>query len=157
MYSIDKSDFFSEKHIFTNLYNYRGELISKGLSQDNVAGIGLKYLQKTDFTYNTQGWLTAINGPLASGQPNGSNEDLMDIFYLKLNYNVGLTSVSGQTQTLDKSGKISKMFCLDDGLLLYFIKLQILSITDLKKSGFTSVILERIKLLWMVNILWIRM
>ena len=113
--SYNKIDANAEKHIFTNLYNYRGELITKGLSQDNVAGIGLKYLQKTDFTYNTQGWLTAINGPLASGQYNGSNEDLMDVFYLKLNYDGGLTSVSGQSPTLDKSGNISQMLWQDRG------------------------------------------
>ena len=110
----------NKKHIFTNLYNYRGELITKGLSQDNVAGIGLKYLQKTDFTYNTQGWLSALNGPLASGQYNGSNEDLMDVFYLKLNYDGGLTSVNGQSPTLAKSGKIKQMIWSRSGSFTSF-------------------------------------
>jgi RHS repeat-associated protein len=114
-----KINTLAEQHILSNVYNFRGEVITKGLSLGLVPSLGVnKFLQKIDYQYNTQGWLIAINGPLSTGQPNGSNEDLMDVFYQKINYDNGFTTVTGQTVQSDKSGNISQMLWQNRGGLI---------------------------------------
>jgi RHS repeat-associated protein len=100
-------------------YNYRNELITR----DQHWG-GSAWLQKIDYSYNDQSWLTSINQsalgntgtvlafPTCTTQvvtpplpALGASDDSKDLFYMQLQYDALYTGVSG---TLRKDGNISQ-------------------------------------------------
>jgi RHS repeat-associated protein len=89
----------SNKLISTMTYTHKNELLSKSIGNNNV-------LQKLDYTYNPQGWLTSINPnlPVPSSfvqypvtMPNGVGNGTNDLFQMTLHYNTPETAVGSST------------------------------------------------------------
>ncbi len=106
-------------------YNTKDELIEKNLGYTSATST----LQSLDYTYNDQGWLTAINqatlvpsgiiggttvalttcpvaAPALPTPGLGTSPDQNDLFYLELRYD---NLFSGMTGTLQKNGNIAQM------------------------------------------------
>lgn len=101
-----------EKHISTNTYNYKGELITKRLSQGTYTGLplsGTTFLQKIDYSYNEMGWLTKINDPFLTGTIDPLNPDHFDAYRQNISFNSSPTAVTSFTPLIDNSGNISQM------------------------------------------------
>ncbi|MBI5913993.1 MAG: hypothetical protein HY842_01335 [Bacteroidetes bacterium] len=125
-------------------YNFKDELIEKnfGLATSPPAPpLTTWWLQSLDYAYNSQGWLTTINGatlggtnaalvacPTAPTAPNpgsaGSgtgNPDPNDLFYMELKYDGQFTGMTGDT--LQKNGNINQMMWRTRGRERQFIPL----------------------------------
>ncbi len=107
----------AENHTARYGYNARDEMIER-----NQQFNGTAWLQSVDYTYNDQGWLTAINQPTLGGTniafptcttsvvnpgttTTGQADDTKDLFYMQLQYDVLHAGLAG---TLRKDGNIAQ-------------------------------------------------
>lgn len=86
-----------------NIYNELGQLLEKNLHQENTsASTTEEFEQSLDYTYNIQGWLTAVNDSELSDE----EEPNKDLFGMELYYN---TSSNLDNQQSLYNGNISAM------------------------------------------------
>lgn len=114
-------DSIRDRHTARYGYNARNEIIQRNQSPHFV-GSGVAWLQSIDYTYNDQGWLTAMNQASLGGTniafptcttsvvnpgttTTGQADDTKDLFYMQLQYDVLHSGLSG---TLRKDGNISQ-------------------------------------------------
>ncbi len=100
----------SNRLISTMTYTHRNQLLSKSIGVTNT-------LQKLDYTYNPQGWLSSINPalPIPSSfvqfpttLPSGTGNLNNDLFHMAIQYDNPETNV-GSTTTIQRNGNIAQL------------------------------------------------